>query len=1205
MPIGIMTDFSLAIINAAISEYNNETFKQYIERTYKIMVGEAPRQDLEKLFVFTCTAHVMKNVKRNAGKSKDIPWQSSKQHIAMRFFGRLIHSSSLEEATNLVRTAYIVFHSEYVTDSVDTALKELEEAINTFSPDIKSCIEEVQEESSNDTRNTESPLTYDSNVPSAQAEMLRAKDTEIVRYWKAMLQPLERHKKSMDTTLPKNKYHNPEFMDYCVPYLLPSIALWSRILDGEFAKFSNDYRDFSIDRASSTTGHVERHFGLLKQNKVKPSLDKFIMRMWESKRGTKRIFADGLVRGKKRESTKQQKAFLKSVKLLEEDERMSPSRPESDEEDVPLPEESWSKPSTPRSMPQKSRVGRYQQPPFKPIHFSPKVKVETDGLERPKLDSHKTYDKASASEPKGASSKHKRVTNTSNSLNQSQSKKPTRKRPSNAFKNFKKSVWPEITMSCTSSLAQCDEKLLEMWGQMDDNERLLYDTINNENCVCGKDKEAFWVGCDLCDKWYHTDCAKIGEAIADDMAYFHCMQCIEALFRPSMNYLSFLSTSLGDEGNQLHSASSVNAACQSLATKSGSVINNVGKSSYPFFEHSHVPFQAHPGRGIENTFNNCWLNALLQILFGTSMFQHLFAPTEKKDLPLVSLARDISQQLKESSSQPVKTKGLIDEVARKLGSNPEKREHLDVGDGFTLMLEKLCIDANGKIEQNLSAATDSQLLKVTVLNRCGRCRQVSGHIEKDSSVKLQILESKEDAAYSLQDLLWNSMACSYEYSPDVSCNGCQTKASSSKQPSCRSFLHPRAVLPITLQRVFAGTERPVKTRIDIPVDMDLSRLVGGCNTAAGMTYSLYAWVVWFGRKVSSGHCVSYIRDATNTVRFVDDEKVKKLNLGRTLNDREIQKGVKMLFYVREDCTRPAAIEDDVFDVLPEAKEDFLNLINGDTEKALGFIKADDIASVMAGDMLNSTVIDAFFSKASDEATAATKRSVQCLNSYFFSQLQKGEIDSKPVLRVLRQENLDKNDIIIMPIYQDTTIGHHAVMAIYPKISLMVYCDSLRPGVVDGTVTKIFMLCLSLMRSFSPNKSLARFIDTWTLVSSSQIEKQHDAISCGVYCCLNGYRFMICNRMMSANDIKVLEKVRFWISTKARMAHTRSTGKQVSNPKIFELINNKLVKLVIHSEIPNSFLIMLLGKVEAHELRGRHILEQINEALSSYIDHFHY
>ncbi len=71
MLIALMTHFSLAIINAAIAEYNNKTFKQQIERTYEIMVGDAPRQDLDKLFVFTCTAHIMKNVKRNAGKSKD------------------------------------------------------------------------------------------------------------------------------------------------------------------------------------------------------------------------------------------------------------------------------------------------------------------------------------------------------------------------------------------------------------------------------------------------------------------------------------------------------------------------------------------------------------------------------------------------------------------------------------------------------------------------------------------------------------------------------------------------------------------------------------------------------------------------------------------------------------------------------------------------------------------------------------------------------------------------------------------------------------------------------------------------------------------------------------------------------------------------------------------------------------------------------
>ena len=79
-----------------------------------------------------------------------------------------------------------------------------------------------------------------------------------------------------DLALPGNKYFNPEFMDYLVKYMLPSISLWNRILDGEFGKFSNEYRQFSINRNSYTTGHVEQHFGLLKQNKAKAGLDTFV-----------------------------------------------------------------------------------------------------------------------------------------------------------------------------------------------------------------------------------------------------------------------------------------------------------------------------------------------------------------------------------------------------------------------------------------------------------------------------------------------------------------------------------------------------------------------------------------------------------------------------------------------------------------------------------------------------------------------------------------------------------------------------------------------------------------------------------------------------------------------------------------------------------------------------------------------------------------
>eukprot|EP00794_Sanderia_malayensis_P019317 gene19317-21244_t len=55
IPLGIMTDFSLVIIVAAMVEFNNESYRAYLERTYKIMVGLASVEELQKLFVFTCS----------------------------------------------------------------------------------------------------------------------------------------------------------------------------------------------------------------------------------------------------------------------------------------------------------------------------------------------------------------------------------------------------------------------------------------------------------------------------------------------------------------------------------------------------------------------------------------------------------------------------------------------------------------------------------------------------------------------------------------------------------------------------------------------------------------------------------------------------------------------------------------------------------------------------------------------------------------------------------------------------------------------------------------------------------------------------------------------------------------------------------------------------------------------------------------------
>ena len=271
VPLGIMTDFSMAIITAAIREYNAESYRQYLDRTFRVMKGQARQEDLGKLYVFLCIAHMMKNVKIHAVADKGDPNIKAIQHLVMRFFGRLIHCNDLDESTLLVKAAFVLFKSETVIEEVTMAVKQIEEAINTFAHDIDDYIDATDKDSEEKEECTADNIFSNED----EEEMLQARKSGIKKHWETALcdltKDLESHQKSSNA--PENMYYSPEFMDYLVKYLLPSISLWSQILSGDFRKFNEDYSKFTLERSHSTTGHVERHFGLLKQQKIKYSLD--------------------------------------------------------------------------------------------------------------------------------------------------------------------------------------------------------------------------------------------------------------------------------------------------------------------------------------------------------------------------------------------------------------------------------------------------------------------------------------------------------------------------------------------------------------------------------------------------------------------------------------------------------------------------------------------------------------------------------------------------------------------------------------------------------------------------------------------------------------------------------------------------------------------------------------------------------------------
>ena len=273
-------------------------------------------------------------------------------------------------------------------------------------------------------------------------------------------------------------------------------------------------------------------------------------------------------------------------------------------------------------------------------------------------------------------------------------------------------------------------------------------------------------------------------------------------------------------------------------------------------------------------------------------------------------------------------------------------------------------------------------------------QNVAGEIENEHIYLMQVLEPTDDDkdAFSVKDLLWNSMACGYKFSPDKTCHHCHIAASDSRLLQMKFFVTVPAVLPICFQRVQPGCNRPIKTRIVLDLTMDMSRVIGGTDGVTSIMYTIKSWVIWTGRTVLSGHYMASIRNGENTVLEIDDTRIMEKNLSVVLGDKKTQKRVKMAMYVREECTRNAELTVNKLDVSLESREDIANIVMGECVGPTELVVREEILGTVMGGNMSGQVIDCFLSRIATK----TSKKVVCFNSYLYTELSCGNIEKAVV-----------------------------------------------------------------------------------------------------------------------------------------------------------------------------------------------------------------
>ena len=277
VPSLVMSDFSMAIIIACLKEFNNESYDEFLERGYRIVMGLASKSDMLKASHRVCSAHMMQIIKRHAKElcEKNLP-ASSQVHIAMRFFGRLIASNTLQELNHTVRLGHYIFKSKYIDSALLRTLDTFSDNVHDFSK-LPSEEDESHNEVSNDSDSVDETYLEDNDLPKGVSVK-----TSMEKYWEFELVTMESSKVS---TGDLNKYFMPKYFDYIFKNYLPNYTLWSGLLLGDLQRYKNTcnaesshqynpfIRNSQVD--SKTNAQVENFFKIKKSSSFK-EIDNYV-----------------------------------------------------------------------------------------------------------------------------------------------------------------------------------------------------------------------------------------------------------------------------------------------------------------------------------------------------------------------------------------------------------------------------------------------------------------------------------------------------------------------------------------------------------------------------------------------------------------------------------------------------------------------------------------------------------------------------------------------------------------------------------------------------------------------------------------------------------------------------------------------------------------------------------------------------------------
>ena len=268
----INSDRALVFIVAALKEFNNENYKNFLDRAWRIVTGKASNDDLKRTNPHACVCHVM-----NSCKKLCLSVYRSNFKYGMYCFSALLHSTTLHEASTILRSMAFVLLSKTVTPELEYHINILKHKMENIpaNADIEKSFTSKHETETDQELNELNPNRY------TEEDYLSLNPVSSFHIWVERIITEVKSKLSADTTVSqtKNRLHGPTFLEKLSKTLLPTFPLWSNVLMGDLGRHgetepygplkpaakdmsSKTFRSNAISATSNAT--VEERFRIIK-----------------------------------------------------------------------------------------------------------------------------------------------------------------------------------------------------------------------------------------------------------------------------------------------------------------------------------------------------------------------------------------------------------------------------------------------------------------------------------------------------------------------------------------------------------------------------------------------------------------------------------------------------------------------------------------------------------------------------------------------------------------------------------------------------------------------------------------------------------------------------------------------------------------------------------------------------------------------------